>query len=187
MSTRVILSKTDEPESANFEQNLAVILMVPERARQLLERMALVKELKRKDKDVYSIEYWGGMAEYVVKRKLGDVVLEIHPDGEPEPVRILGLLRAGIPVDRDLMPVEDPGRVLEAAMAAYDEEAEGAADDTKFDCYTVVVDDDSVKFTALAEYGTGEGIRTRSLYEKHLRWLAGETVELDEKIEAPRQ
>jgi len=200
MAKRVLLSNTIEPDNAGFEQNMAVVLMEPERARQLLGRVDGVKRFKEKtDKDLYSMEFWSGSSEYVVDQKLADVILKIAEEqygaeDDPESKRLMGearriagLVRAGVPLGQQHMPIDDPDEILAWAMEAYDDEAEDADDDTRFDCYTVVVSDDSIQYTALAKHGSGEGIKTARLDVPHLRWLAGEDVKLDEKIEAPRQ
>jgi len=200
MSNRVLLSNTIEPDNAGFEQNMAVVLMVPERAQQLLGRIETVKKFKAEtDKDLYSMEFWSGSSEYVVDQKLADVILKLAedeydvPNAEPdqrraleEARRIAGLVRAGVPLGQQHLPIEDPEEILAWAMENYDDEAEDADDDTRFDCYTVVVDDTSIQYTALAKHGSGEGIKTARLDVNHLRWLAGESVTLDEKVEATR-
>jgi hypothetical protein len=201
MSKRVLLSNTIEPDNAGFEQNMAVVLMVSERAKQLLARVERVKKFKAEDdKDLYSMEFWSGSSEYVVDQKLADVILKIAeeeyggPDADDDGKRIMGearriagLVRAGVPLGQQHLPIEDPEEILAWAMENYDDEAEEADDDTRFDCYTVVVDDTSIQYTALAKHGSGEGIKTARLDVDHLRWLAGEDVKLDEKVEAPRQ
>lgn len=198
MAKRVLLSNTIEPDNAGFEQNMAVVLMEPEQAQKLLERVEAVKKFKAEvDKDLYSMEFWAGSTEYVVDQKLADVILKIAEEqygaedydeakrimGEAE--RIAGLVSAGVPLGQQHMPIDDPDGILAWAMEAYDDEAEGADDDTRFDCYTVVVDDDSIQYTALAKYGSGEGIKAARIRVNQLRWLAGEDVTLEEKVEAP--
>lgn len=187
MAKRVLLSNTIEPDNAGFEQNLAVVLLEPAQAKKLLKRVEQVKKLKAKDSDLYMMEFWSGSVEYFVDRKLADVILKVHDEDHPEAKRIADLVRDGVSLGQQLLPVDDPEEVLESACNNYDDEGDEVDDDTRFDCYTVVVDDDSIQYTALAKYGSGEGIKTARIRVDYLRWLAGENVNLDEKIEAPTQ
>lgn len=199
MSKRVLLTNTIESENAGFEQNMAVIYMTPERSENMLARIRQVNELKKVDSNLYAMEFWCGSIEYVVYSKLADVIITIAEEDyggneDEESKRILGeakriadLIRDGVPLSQNIMPIDDPEGIVEWAMESYDEEADGVDDDTRFDCYTVVIDDDSIQYTALAKHGSGESIRTPHLRDPHLRWMKGEAVQLEEKVEAPTQ
>lgn len=188
MARRFILSKTSEPENAAFEQNMAVIRMETELAERLLARLDLVKKGKEADGNLYAMEYWTGSVEFVSSSTLAELVRNGYDDSDEDPPadveRIASLVESAFDQGQDLVLVDDPDEV----MAAVDDYGEAEDDDdTRFDCYTVVITDDSFEWKALAKYGSGEGISTHRLTEAHVRWLAGGVAPAEEKVEASTQ
>jgi hypothetical protein len=184
MAKRIILTSATESENAGIEQNMCVVNICPEEAKSMLGYIELVDQIKKKNSNLYAMEYWCGYQEFVVDRKLYDVVERLGEDKEDafvKEVNRIADLVINSPYD-GLVLIEDPEGLIEEALAYYEDEAD---DDTSLDCYTVVVNDDSIQYTALAKDGSGEGIKSHRIHVNVLRWLAGEDVKLEEKVEAP--
>lgn len=179
MSKRFILTQLATPENETVAQNVFVLSLTEDQARKVLERQAKVNAEKAVDDRLYAFEYWDGHGGYYNDDALADVVRDHHEEGHEHAERVAGLIREFLGRGQNVLCVDDPDGCLASAIDDYE-----GGDDTRLDCRTVVVTDDSFVWQALIKHGDG-AVQARTLYPDHLKWLAGETVQLDaDELEA---
>lgn len=168
MSKRFILTKVSTGENDGFEQDVALVLANEAQVAALLARLARSKRIKaEEDTNLYAVEYWTSAVHFVQHDELADLIVEHHEEAE----RVAALLDSFYAGDDEVLCVEDPEQVVLAVIDDYEVDGE-----TRLNCVTVVVTDDTVVYTALAKHGDGK-IESKTLGEEHVRWLAGELAQ----------
>lgn len=170
---RFVLTKVSSVENDGFEQDVAVIRCDPDTAQTLLKRLTRTREIQAQDDDLYAAEYWVGedVALFARAAGLADLILAEHEDGHPEAERVAGVISEFVGGDADVLCVADPEGCMAYAIDVYNGE-----DETKLNCRTVVVTEDTLLFTAQAAYGESSTIESLTIGSSHVRWLAGEDV-----------